>query len=76
MCGLDLGCALPRGRSTLRHPGSPTTSPDTAGLSRPMRRERAAVAPETAAGFRELFPDDDARDLRPLNGRVVRLREQ
>lgn len=74
--GLDLACALPHDLSTLRYPGSLTTSPNTEGVSWLVLRESGAVSPETAAAFRELFPDGDSRDLQPLNGRVVRLREQ
>ncbi|MBW0119541.1 carbonic anhydrase family protein, partial [Pseudonocardia abyssalis] len=74
--GADLAGDLPADLSTLRYPGSLTTKPNTEGVSWLVFRTPGALADETIADVRELFPDGDARDLQPLDGRVVRLREQ
>ncbi|MBW0092690.1 carbonic anhydrase family protein [Pseudonocardia sp. KRD-184] len=74
--GLDLASALPCDLSTLRYPGSLTTTPNTEGVSWLVLRAPVAVAPSTLRGFQELFPEGDSRDLQPLGDRVVRLREQ
>lgn len=76
VAGLDLASALPCDLSTLRYPGSLTTSPNTEGVSWLVLRTPGAVAASTVQGFLELFPEGDARDLQPLGDRVVRLREQ
>lgn len=76
IAGADLAGDLPADLSTLRYPGSLTTKPNTEGVSWLVLRTPGSVADETISEVRELFPDGDARDLQPLNGRVVRLREQ
>ena len=74
--GADLARALPRDLSTFRYPGSLTTSPNTEGVSWLVLRRHRRLADHTVDGFRALFPDGDAHDLQPLDGRVVRLRVQ
>lgn len=74
--GADLAGDLPPDLSTLRYPGSLTTSPNTEGVSWLVLRTPGSISDETLSEVRELFPDGDARDLQPLDGRVVRLREQ
>lgn len=74
--GADLAHALPGDLSTFRYPGSLTTSPNTEGVSWLVLRRHRRLADHTVEGFRALFPDGDARDLQPLDGRVVRLRVQ
>ncbi len=74
--GTDLAAALPRDLDTFRYPGSLTTSPNTEGVSWLVLRRPRRLATSTVDGFRGVFPDGDARDLQPLNGRVVQLRRQ
>jgi len=74
--GADLTRALPEDLSTFRYPGSLTTSPNTEGVSWLVLRRHGRLADHTVEEFRALFPDGDARDLQPLDGRVVRLRVQ
>ena len=74
--GVDLASALPRDLDTFRYPGSLTTSPNTEGVSWLVLRRPGRLATVTVDGFRHVFPDGDARDLQPLNGRVVQLRRQ
>lgn len=72
----DLAASLPHDLSTFRYPGSLTTAPNTEGVSWLVLRHHRTLATATVDGLRALFPDGDARDLQPLNGRVVQLREQ
>lgn len=74
--GIDLAAALPRDLDTFRYPGSLTTSPNTEGVSWLVLRRPRRLATATVDAFRGVFPDGDARDLQPLNGRVVQLRRQ
>lgn len=76
VAGIDLARSLPRDLSTFRYRGSLTTSPNTEGVSWLVLRRHRSIATATVEGFRSLFPDGDARDLQPLAGRVVALREQ
>lgn len=72
----ELAAALPSTLSTFRYPGSLTTAPNTEGVSWLVLHRHRRVAQATLAGFRRLFPEGDARDLQPLDGRVVRYRPQ
>ncbi|HZG90081.1 MAG TPA: carbonic anhydrase family protein, partial [Pseudonocardia sp.] len=74
--GVDLAAALPRDLTTFRYTGSLTTSPFTEPVSWNVLARRGRVATATLDGFRSLFPDGDARDTQPLNGRTVALRPQ
>ena len=74
--GADLASSLPRDLTTFRYPGSLTTSPFTEGVSWLVLRRHRGVSPQSLDRFRNLFPQGDARDVQPLNGRVVRLRRQ
>jgi carbonic anhydrase len=74
--GADLAAALPRDLTTFRYTGSLTTSPFTEPVAWNVLARRGRVASATLDGFRSLFPDGDARDTQPLNGRTVALRPQ
>lgn len=72
----DLAGSLPSDLSTFRYDGSLTTAPFTEGISwlvlkKPMKVEHASID-----AYRDLFPDGNARELQPLNGRVVKYRKQ
>jgi carbonic anhydrase len=73
---VDLRNALPNDLSTFRYQGSLTTSPFTEPVSWLVLRQPRAVATSGIVGYRRLFPDGDARETQPLNGRVVRYRRQ
>jgi carbonic anhydrase len=72
----DLAGSLPRDLSTFRYDGSLTTDPYSEPVSWLVLVHQRAVAAATVAGYRALFPDGDAREVQPLNDRVVRYREQ
>jgi carbonic anhydrase len=72
----DLAGALPSDLSTFRYDGSLTTAPFTEDISWLVLRRPVEVEHATVDRYRDLFPDGNARELQPLNGRVVRYREQ
>ncbi|GAA1241058.1 hypothetical protein GCM10009609_00790 [Pseudonocardia aurantiaca] len=72
----DLAAALPSDLSTFRYDGSLTTAPFTEGVSWLVLKEPVRVAQETVERHQAFFPDGNSRDVQPLNGRVVRYREQ
>jgi carbonic anhydrase len=72
----DLFASLPRDRSTFRYDGSLTTSPFTEPVSWLVLQHPFAVAQATIDRYHGLFPDGDAREPQPLNGRVVQYRPQ
>jgi carbonic anhydrase len=72
----DLAGALPADLSTFRYDGSLTTAPYTEGVSWLVLREPVQVARETVERYQDFFPDGNSREVQPLNGRVVRYREQ
>jgi carbonic anhydrase len=72
----DLAGSLPRDLSTFRYDGSLTTDPYSEPVSWLVLARRQPVTAATVAGYRALFPDGDAREVQPLNDRVVRYREQ
>ncbi len=74
--GADLAASFPRHLTTFRYPGSLTTSPFTQGVSWLVLNARAQVSTQALTHFQQLFPEGDARDPQPLDGRVVRLRRQ
>lgn len=74
--GADLSGALPENLSTFRYDGSLTTTPYSEPVSWLVLRRHRAVTGSAIRGLQELFPQGDARDLQPLNGRVVRYRKQ
>jgi len=73
---VDMTWALPRDLTTFRYTGSLTTDPYTEPVSWLVVRQRGRIADETLARFRGEFPDGDARDPQPLNGRIVKLVDQ
>jgi carbonic anhydrase len=72
----DLAAALPRDLSTFRYQGSLTTSPYSEPVSWLVLARQQKVAASSINGYRKLFPDGDAREIQPLNGRVVQFRPQ
>jgi carbonic anhydrase len=72
----DLAAALPRDLSTFRYQGSLTTSPYSEPVSWLVLARQQKVAAASINGYRKLFPDGDAREIQPLNGRVVQFRPQ
>jgi carbonic anhydrase len=72
----DLAAALPRELSTFRYQGSLTTSPYSEPVSWLVLAHQQKVAAASLNGYRKLFPDGDARETQPLNGRVVQFRPQ
>ena len=72
----DLAGALPRNLSTFRYQGSLTTSPFSEPVSWLVLQHPVAVAAGGITGYRQLFPDGDAREVQPLNGRRVSYRRQ
>lgn len=72
----DLADALPRELSTFRYQGSLTTAPYSEPVSWLVLEQHRKVAAASVTAYRKLFPDGDARELQPLNGRVVQYRRQ
>jgi carbonic anhydrase len=72
----DLTAALPRELSTFRYQGSLTTAPYSEPVSWLVLAQHRKVAAESLTGYRNLFPDGDAREVQPLNGRRVQYRRQ
>ncbi|TWF78720.1 carbonic anhydrase [Pseudonocardia hierapolitana] len=72
----DLAAALPRELSTFRYQGSLTTSPYSEPVSWLVLARQQKVAAASLNGYRKLFPEGDARETQPLNGRVVQFRPQ
>jgi carbonic anhydrase len=72
----DLAAALPRELSTFRYQGSLTTSPYSEPVSWLVLARQQKVAAASLNGYRKLFPEGDARETQPLNGRVVQYRAQ
>lgn len=72
----DLAAALPHDLSTFRYPGSLTTAPYSEPVSWLVLAQHRNVATASTRGYRKLFPEGDAREPQPLNGRVVRYRPQ
>lgn len=68
--GFDLRSLLPSHLSTVRYQGSLTTAPYTEGvqwfLTHPMTVTAGGIA-----SFQALFPEGNAREVQPLNGRQV-----
>ena len=72
----DLAASLPRELSTFRYQGSLTTAPYTEPVSWVVLARHQMVAKASIEAERKLFPEGDARETQPLNGRVVQLRPQ
>jgi carbonic anhydrase len=72
----DLAGALPRDLSTFRYQGSLTTAPYSEPVSWLVLARHLKVGAASVAGYRKLFPEGDAREPQPLNGRVVQFRPQ
>jgi carbonic anhydrase len=72
----DLSAALPRELSTFRYEGSLTTAPYSEPVSWLVLAKRRLVTAANVAAYRKLFPEGDAREPQPLNGRVVQYRPQ
>ena len=72
----DLAAALPRDLSTFRYQGSLTTDPYSEPVSWLVLARHAKVAATSAKAYRRLFPEGNAREPQPLNGRVVHFRPQ
>jgi carbonic anhydrase len=72
----DLAAALPLDLSTFRYQGSQTTDPYSEPVSWLVLARHGMVAEDSAKAYRRLFPDGNAREPQPLNGRVVQYRPQ
>src|SRR5918998_861725 len=72
----DLVAALPRDLSTFRYQGSLTTDPYSEPVSWLVLARHGEVAATNAKAYRHLFPEGDAREPQPLNGRVVQYPPQ
>ena len=73
---VNLRNAVPTDLSTFRYQGSLTTAPFSEPVSWLVLQKPLATAAAGIAGLRRLFPDGDARETQPLNGRVIRYRRQ
>jgi carbonic anhydrase len=76
VAGVDLAAALPDDLTTFRYTGSLTTSPYSEPVRWNVLARRGRVANSTLDAFRAVFPEGDAREVQPLNGRQVYLRPQ
>jgi carbonic anhydrase len=72
----DLAASLPRDLSTFRYQGSLTTDPYSEPVSWLVLARHQKIEAASINGYRRLFPDGDAREVQPLNGRVVQYRPQ
>jgi carbonic anhydrase len=72
----DLAAALPGELSTFRYQGSLTTAPYSEPVSWLVLEQHRKVAAASVHRYRRLFPEGDARETQPLNGRVVQYRPQ
>jgi len=72
----DLAAALPQNLSTFRYQGSLTTAPYSEPVSWLVLAHHQKVAAASINAERKLFPEGDARETQPLNGRVVQFRPQ
>ncbi len=72
--GADLRSALPRSPATFRYQGSLTASPNNEGVSWLVVDRPKPIAGSSITSFQRVFPGGNARDLQPLNGRVVAFR--
>ena len=72
----DLAAALPAELSTFRYQGSLTTAPYSEPVSWLVLARQQKVAAASITAYRKLFPAGDAREVQPLNGRVVQYRPQ
>lgn len=69
---VDLDRLVPRHSRTYRYPGSLTTAPYTEGVSWVVMDQPMTASAAQLHRMRSLFPEGNARDVQPLNGRVVR----
>jgi carbonic anhydrase len=65
----DLAAALPSDLSTFRYDGSLTTAPYTEGVSWLVLKQHVRMSSTTVERYGEFFPDGNARELQPINGR-------
>jgi len=72
----DLAAALPRTLSTFRYVGSTTTAPYSEPVTWLVLSKRRLVTASSVKAYRDLFPEGDAREPQPVNGRVVQFRPQ
>jgi len=71
--GFDLTELLPDNRTSFRYPGSLTTAPFTEGVRWVVLADRLTLSGRQIRAFQALFPEGNAREVQPLNGRVVRI---
>ena len=67
----DLRTLLPATLASYRYDGSLTTPPFAEGVSWVLFAEALEMSDTQIAAFRGLFDSGNARDVQPLNGRVV-----
>lgn len=74
LAGFDIDALLPENQSVYRYDGSLTTSPYAEGVAwNIFTAAPLFVSQAQLDEFMALFPDGDARELQPLDGRTVYL---
>ena len=68
---VDLAAMLPPDLTSRHYDGSLTTSPYTGGVQWHVLQTPVAVSDATVARFQAEFPEGDAREVQPLDGRTV-----
>jgi carbonic anhydrase len=63
---------LPESLESFRYDGSLTTPPFPEGISWVVLAEPIEMSQEQVAAFKSLFPEGNAREVQPLNGRTIR----
>jgi carbonic anhydrase len=72
---IDLNALLPVDRTTARYDGSLTTAPFTEGVRWFLTKEKT-VTQATITRIQSLFPNGNARETQPLNGRTVQVQRR
>jgi carbonic anhydrase len=74
--GFDLTRLLPEDSGSFRYQGSLTTPPFTEGVQWVVLKETLEVSQGQHQAFLDLFPDGNAREVQPLNGRAVKFDDE
>jgi carbonic anhydrase len=67
----NLNTLLPDNLASFRYSGSLTTPPFSEGVSWVQLAEPLYMSRDQIHAFTSMFPDGDAREVQPLNGRIV-----
>jgi len=71
VAGFNLNKILPYRRASFRYMGSLTTAPYTEGVRWIVFPDRIRVSDSQLQHFKSLFPNEDSREIQPLNGRKI-----